>query len=360
MNDTERLREISWAILSDSKDEGRIRYAAELLKLASDIENQKASASMSAANEQKIIFDLSESKGHRKSENWKAFITLLAPVLTTIILAGTLVVQSYQFAQSEKDKQMETLRQADAAEDVRWTDAIKLLSQSEKVSPAGVLLKSFVKSNRYGSQAQQTAYQILLKTEDPTQFANLFTLVFEPVDWGNLSQVADLNRSLYLSEAPILEKTFNREKLIDDLSKLSPAERKTYNSILAEEEFIDAQIALLLKSHRPSGVALDLHSTDILQCDLKNADLSGANLDGANVSSVDLKGANLTGISHGQLDLYLTAWWEASEISPETFQYLLKQDPFRPTARYGTSGRTIPQNEYDENIARLQRITSTN
>jgi hypothetical protein len=31
-------------------------------------------------------------------------------------------------------------------EDLRWSEAVKLLSQSEKLSPAGILLKSFVKS----------------------------------------------------------------------------------------------------------------------------------------------------------------------------------------------------------------------
>src|SRR5437763_16972235 len=86
--------------------------------------------------------------------------------------------------------------EAEREEDLRWTEAVKLLSQAEKISPAGVLLKSFAKSQRYGAQAYKTAVQILIKTDDPQLFANLFGSVFDPVDWNNLSQVVELNRTL--------------------------------------------------------------------------------------------------------------------------------------------------------------------
>lgn len=358
MDDTERLREIAALIIKDSNEEGRIKYAAELLKLASEIENQRAGSSKLLTEEQKLSFDLRESQSRQKSDDRKAYITLLAPVFTTFVLAGTLILQSYQFVQSERDKQIEVRQQTDAAEDVRWTDAVKLLSQSDKVSPAGVLLKSFVKSDRYGAQAHQTALQILLKTEDPVLFENLFALVFEPVDWNDLPQIIGLNRTMYVNIGPLAEKSYDAKKRMNDLNRLNPLERRKYDSLIAEIEFTATKIAPLLKGRRPGGVALDLHGTDILLCDLQYADLSGANLDGVNVSSVNLKGADLSRISHAELSMFLTAWWEASQMSQETLQYLMKEYPFQAGVQYGPSYRTISQKDYDENVARLLRLAS--
>jgi hypothetical protein len=94
MNDTERLREIAGSIIEKSNDDATIKTAAELLRLASEIDNRRADVRKLAAEEQKIGLDLSESRRGRKSEDWKAYITLLAPVFTTVVLAATLIVQS--------------------------------------------------------------------------------------------------------------------------------------------------------------------------------------------------------------------------------------------------------------------------
>lgn len=359
MDDTERLRDIAASIIKDSNDEGRIKNAAELLKLASEIENQRAGARKLTTEEQKISFDLRESRNHRKSDDRKVYITLLAPVFTTLVLAGTLILQSYQFVQSERDKQVQDKRQAEAAEDVRWTDAVKLLSQSDKLSPAGVLLKSFVKSDRYGAQAHQTALQILLKTDDPELFDSLFVLVFEPIDWNDLPQVIDLNRKLYANMNPVIQKTWDPPKMVNNTSRLNPSERKQYDSLFKEIEFIDTKIAPVLRVSRPSGVALDLHSTNLVLCDLQGADLRGANLNGANMANVNLKGTNLIGITHDQFSTYYTAWWEVSQSSQELLQYLMKESPFRPGHLYGPLYQRISKKDYDDNVTRLLQLASS-
>jgi hypothetical protein len=115
-DDTERLREIATSILERAHDDSTASKAGELLKLASEIENQRAEAQKLKVEEQKISLEVKESR-QPKSFDWKAFIALLAPVVTTLVLAVTLVVQSYQFNRSEKNK-------ADAAEEMRWTEAI--------------------------------------------------------------------------------------------------------------------------------------------------------------------------------------------------------------------------------------------
>jgi hypothetical protein len=358
MDDTKRLREIAASIITDSNDEVRIKNAAELLKLASEIENQRAGASKLESEEQKIRFDLGESRGHRKTDDRKTYITLLAPVVTTFVLAGTLILQSYQFAQSEKDKKAELKQQADAAEDVRWTDAVKLLSQSNNLSPAGALLKSFIRSERYGAQAHQTALQILLKTDEEELFENLFGSVFEPVGWSDFPQLVDLNRALHSNFLPVVGKTWDPQKQVNDLSRLNEQDRKQYDSFTREIEFTSARIASVLRVPRPKGAAIDLHSTDLLVCDLQGADLSGANLDLANISNANLRGANLRGITHAQFTIFSTAWWEASEISQDVLQYLMITAPFQPGHVYGLLSQAISQKDYDENIARLQKTAS--
>src|SRR5580704_8487773 len=130
MNDTERLRQIAASIIEGPPEDTVIQKAAELLKLASEIDSQRAEARKLAAEEQKISNDLKRSEQISQHEHFKDYIALLAPLFTTVVLAGTLVQQSYQFVQSEKtkqaqfiqaekDKDAEARRQADAAEDLR-------------------------------------------------------------------------------------------------------------------------------------------------------------------------------------------------------------------------------------------------
>jgi hypothetical protein len=353
-DETKRLREIAASIIADSNEEGRIKNAAELLKLASEIENQTAGASKLATEEQKLNFDLRESRGHRNSEDRKAYITLLAPVFTTLVLAGTLILQSYQFAQSEKDKQAESRQQRDAADDVRWADTVKLLSQSNKLSPAGALLTTFSTTPRYKEQARQQALQLLRSTLDAEEFKNLFGFVFEPIGWKDVPEVLKLNRDSYLSLNPVLQKIWDPTKQgRDALGKLDPEEQKQLDGLDKVISFTCSEIAPVLRKPRPSGGALDLHLTDLYQCDLQGADLSGANMDGANLTSVNLNGANLQGVTHEGLGVYATAWWEASQMSPDLLQYLLEKSPFQPEVGYGPLYQKITKKGYDDNVARL-------
>jgi len=160
-DDVQRVKEAAASALTHSEDVEAVTKAAQLLKLASEIENQQAQV-------RKTESDVQDSIAHKKTKDLKEFIALLAPVFTTFVLAGTLVLQSYQFSRSERDKEAEAQQQreaaalqakqqADAAEDASWADALKLLSGSEKVSPAAVLLKRFSQSPRYSEEARRTA-----------------------------------------------------------------------------------------------------------------------------------------------------------------------------------------------------------
>jgi uncharacterized protein YjbI with pentapeptide repeats len=356
MNDTAKLREIATSILDKSNDDGVARSAGELLKLAAEIENQRADARKLAAEEQKISFDVNDAQHRRKSESRKAYIALLAPVFTTFVLAGTLVMQNYQFQQSERDKQSEARRQAEVAEDMRWTEAVKLLSQSEKISPAGVLLKSFANSERHGAQAYKTAVEILIKTDDPQVFANLFGSVFDPVDWNNLPQVVELNRTVESQRSSVYSKSWDEKQQVSDESKLKKSEKVQLDQLNSKLRFITARLALTLKGPRPAGVTLDLRSTDFWVGDFRGADLSGANLTDANLTSLDLEGANLSGITEYQQAHFVgSAWWRASKIGKGLLEYLVKTHPFESY----NSETAVSKADYDAAVARLRETAST-
>ena len=135
-DDIRKIKSVAESLIeSDNSD--TVTKAAELLKCVSEIENQRVQT-------RKSEDELRDSSKHKKTKDIKEFIGLLAPLVTTIVLAGTLVLQSYQFARTERDKDEEaqrqrvatseqSKRQADVAEDASWTEALKLLEGSEKV-----------------------------------------------------------------------------------------------------------------------------------------------------------------------------------------------------------------------------------
>ena len=279
-------------------------------------------------------------------------------MFTTFILAGTLVLQSYQFEQSERDKQAEARRQAEIAEDLRWTEAVKLLQQANNISPAGALLKSFATSERHGTQAYQTAIQILLKTDDPGLFANLFGSVFDPVGWNNLAQVVELNRILDSNRNALASKSWDRENQASDPRKLTQPERNELDRLETEVKFITTKIALVVKGPRPAWAVLDLRSVDLWAGDFQGADLSGANFSDASLTYVNLKGANLGGITeYAGSSFYGTAWWQASKIGKGLLEYLIKAHPLDLKSSYN-SDQSFSKADYDAAITQLRQSAS--
>jgi len=363
MDDTEQLRQIAASIIEKSHDDSAVQKAAELLKIAGEIDRQKAEAGKLAAEELKINDDLKDSQQVRKHTLVKDYISLLAPLFTTVVLAGTLVQQSYQFVQSEKtkqaqfiqaerDKDAEARRQADAAEDLRWAEAVKLLSSSEKLSPAGVILKSFIKSERYGGASSETAMQVLLKTKDPDLFSNLFTTLFDPVSWTNILQIIDLNRTQHSEASLLYTKTWNPKTFRNDLGKLNAAELQKWQYLKKDRDVVCTRIASLLKGSRPPGTKLDLGNAD-LDGNFEGADFSGANVEGAVMTGINIKGAKLNGLSgYENTSFEATAWWQASTIDQGLLEYLIRKYPYNNQAVY--SGAT-GQADYEAGVARLRQ-----
>jgi hypothetical protein len=359
VKDAERIRTYAAALLEKAADEVSIDRAAQLLKLAFEAENQAAQAAKYSAEEQKLRDELSESRARRKSEDRKTYISILTPLFTTIVLAGTLVLQSYQFMQQRADSAVTAQRQVDLAEDQRWNDAIKVLSTNNQLSPAGSLLATFRSSPRYRDYAYDMAQQLLINSASKEEFSSVFANVFEPVSWANLTRILDSDRALYSAESPLAAKAYDAVKKISEASRLSEPERLKDDRLYAEIGQLGTKIGPLLKGARPAGISLDFHASGFWNCDWNGANLSGVDLTGTALYQTDLDGADLSGITKYEgANLFETPWWNAALISPELLKYLLHQNPHEVNERYGSALVFVSEASYETAISRLKKSSS--
>ena len=337
-----------------------LQQVIQAFKSLSEVQKSQAEIRKLQADEKKVNYDLEHAARQERSESRQRYVTLLTPLATTLILGMTLLTQSYQFAKSEHDKQ-------DAAEDAQWSDAVKTISQSAKLSPVAVTLNPFLKSRRYADVARKAAIQALIKTRDPAVFADLFRGAFVPVNWANFDSVLQLDRAL----GPRLEELYGKisdmkkHKIAarqplpsDDLLLLTPDERQDYdyNSVVIRE--ISVAVLPLLKASRPQEQTVDLRSARFHNCDWSGVNLYGANIENINVQYANLRGADLGGVtSFGGAYLYGTNWWDAKRISHELLEHLIANSPYTDQVPYPTDTQVSSQSlqHYNDSILRLRK-----
>jgi hypothetical protein len=229
------------------------------------------------------------------------------------------------------------------------------LTISEKWSPAAVFLKRFAHSPRYGAEAQLTAEKLLLlKIAQGEEFKSLFESVFVPIRWERLPQVVEIDSQLQQQINPLLTKVWDDKAQTLHIDRMSPADKKLYDTLNAELDYISSQLAILLKGKRPSSQALTFRSMALWDTDLQGADLSGADITSSTLSYLNLKGANLSAITDfANAVFWGSAWWESSEISPQLCDYLTKQYPLSAHVIYASSHK-FTKEEYQEAVARLR------
>jgi len=284
---------------------------------------------------------------HKKTKDLKEFFAILAPVCTAFALVVTIAVQSYQFSRAERDKAIDARQQRDAAEDASWSDALKQVTESEKLPPTVVLLKRFGNSPRYAGEAQAVAYQLLLrKTGSPDEFQGLFETAYLPLDWSRFPQVVEIDRQIYQEWNTLAAK-------IRD-SKTDHFEKERYDKLAVLLDYLSGQIAVLLKGPRTSSQSLDLHSTAIWDTDLQGADLSGADLTAAGLMNLNLKGAKFNDITKFEnANFFQSSWWESAEIASPLREYLEKSFPLMAGLTYG-GGHSFTKEEYEAAVNRLR------
>jgi Pentapeptide repeats (8 copies) len=321
-----------------------------VLRLSADLEKSQAELRKLTLEESKIRHEIDSAPKRERSESLKEYVSLLAPIVTILTLAATLIVQGWQFSQSEKDKR-------EAAEDAQWADAVKTISQNSKLAPTVIAINPFLKSPRYRDPAKAYAVQILANSSDEILFADLFGAAFVPASWNTLDQVLRLDRALRTRQQPLDTKTYIAEKDTNDFEKLTVEEKNAANYDLDALTTICTQIDSVLKSPRPKGVSLDLSGTYLYNCDWGGVDLSGANLDGAGMIYVDVKGASLANITQfSGAYIFHVAWWEAENVSPALLQFL-EENPdskYKEGAKYGPRYQTFTPVEYATAVRRIE------
>jgi len=354
------LREIALKLLEgDTTDTAG--KAAELFKTASDIEQQQANTAKLDSERRKVEVELEQNSSHHR---FKDLLTAATPLFTTAILAGTLIVQMVQARQAateklreDQEKRDEAVRQAASAEQARFTDALKIIQASEKISPAATLLNTFT-VEPYRSQARQMAVKLMLRATTVEDFEDIFSATLEPVTLADLPTLVQMFRSMYGIYNPLVA-PFTHDPVTNQFSGMTPKQKDLVNVLSAEMAFLSQKIAsLILQRAKSDESELDLSGAGISGSSLRNANLRHANISGAGFSSAILDDADMSDIDKFEASyFYFTPWWRAARISPKLLDYLERTWPYNanPGANYPPSATPTPISaaDYAENLKRL-------
>src|SRR6185503_18803166 len=149
----------------------------------------------------------------------------------------------------------------------------------------------FLRSARYSERAQEVAVSLLSGSSDPTFFTSLFGTALTPITWSNADRLVRLDRELVARGNPIWTKTWDATLQKNDMTKLTPAERATYDYIESVAPAITSELSSVMGRPRPNGVVLDLSSTYFKNGDWAGVNLSGVNLENVNLNRMDLRDA---------------------------------------------------------------------
>src|ERR1700751_892709 len=311
--------------------------AAGALKLAAEM--GKTRTELAKVNEEisKLKRENETSAKRERSEQMRDYVALLTPLVTIITLAATLIAQNWQFLRSENDKREEAL-------DARWNDAVKTISASGALSPGVIALQPFLRSTKYGEQAREVALNLLSSSSDPGFFTSLFSTALLPAGWDNLDRILRLDRALGARQNPLLVKTWDPNKMQNDLSRLTKDERSTYDYVRTVTATITAQIGSGLKTPSPPGTHIDLSSAYLDAGDWQGVDFQDANFNGAQMYHMDLHNAELKGVKKfASIITSGTAWWEVKSINEPFLDYLMASFPLTPGIFYGPNHETPTQ-----------------
>jgi hypothetical protein len=350
MEDVTSIRETARGLLTRPQDENAVRAAAELLRLAAEIDRQTADGQKSQVEARKLEHDLDQSRRTQRSNDRKAYIALLAPVFTTLILAFTLGFQYYQFRESEIARTAESERQSQAAEELRWEEAVKLVSQTESLSGVVLFAQTWGTKPRYAERARGTTKILLSRPQEFNTFASLFNAVYEPISLDNIKDVVEIDRALesLYGPTPLFRLT--------DLQELSSDQRKNALILVNSQlDFISAKMSTFLKQPRSPTTVIDLSDVNLSDCDLQSVDFKGVNIARIFLLGDILKGAELTGYaelpSFDRVNFARTPWWEAKEIDARLLAYLKSNYPY--TTKYLYPSTQSPSS-YEAGLRRLE------
>lgn len=319
MNELEAIRKCARDIVADP-DAGSdaIVSASQLLRNAEEIEHRRAQT-------KQMREDLPESR-------LLQYMNLLAPVVTVLVLATTLIFQERDRANDQKDAQRD---KTENRENEQWDRAIRAAADKQEDRTAAIVLLRGIEesTSRYSAPASKLVVSVLRGAKTFDEFQALFSAEFAPPGQQDVDRILDVDRAIH-------QEWVNRKK-----GDLRFADSNDEHMVIQELSFICTQAHPLLQK-RPPNKFFDLSFVAFFDCSLSDVDLTKANLEGFTTARVTMNGARLDGVTQYK-DSYWrdSEWWHVGSISPELGQYLCAEAPltFRPENHYGTGAVPSPQ-----------------
>jgi len=310
--DVESLRAAAARLLADGSADDAVK-AADLLDKASQIESREAEG----------------AKAHTLLGFLEAVLADgLAPLISTIVLGGTLAFNVYQAKVAEREKRHDDLaREEQAREDKRRQDEkdasenlnkiATLLQSSHHSLPTAALIGSLM-DGPYRAQAREMGLSVMRSATSLNDFKDLFLKFFRPVTYQNLDDVLDYLRDCHAVVERLWTISWDDTKKAWDNSRLQPGQLREIDFQTEKRKFLSAEVAELLK--QPSAMAparLDLSRLGFEGCDLAGANFRQASIGAGVWRTTVLDRCDFRGVTNFE-DFWIenTAWWRAAYIDP--------------------------------------------
>ena len=335
-NELNELRKRASALIAGAEDIEAMKNAANLFKTIAEIDANQASTKKLHVESKKLDYERVIGDNRTGSEERRYYASLVAPIISTIVLAVTLVFQFYQARVSDNVRREEATQQTELREEQRWKDSLSLIDPNNVYSIG--LLQDFIKSPKYRQRALVIAWDYAERTDTLFIFKELVGSILAPHTWETISQ-------LFAVQKKIAARWFD--------NKNNPAGSNYYEMGISNGN----QIALLLRDKRPSNVSLSLSGISFWDIDLSGADLHSADLSNTGLTRINLTGADLSGVTYFQgMKALGTAWWRVKLISPNLLDFLVGDAPFNANTQY--SGPQPTKDEYDSAVGALRKLTT--
>jgi hypothetical protein len=328
-----------------------VAKGAALLEKASAIEQAQINAEKTATEQQKLQKELDDEQSSR----WKSFATNLAPLVTTIVLAGTLIFQILQSRAERHEKSLERIVEAKNTAKDDFTDALKNTQLLEGISPAAAWINS-ITEEPYRSAARKLGTKLMMRAKTFDDFQDLFGELMDPVTPDKMEELMKLSRGLdtiYNPKKPELVPLWDKrqkglELKPEDLVKLEVGDR-----LEQEQGLLSQRLGSLLRGRAAGDAAPDLHAIGLTNVDLSGCDLRGANIAMTAWNWVNLDDCDMSGITEFQFSaFYSTAWWHVSAMSAGLLEHLKANYAYAP-GQNCWSKIPVSAEEYAASIARL-------
>jgi hypothetical protein len=301
------------ARLADNEtDEARLLRTVEALRAAEEA--------------RKLTLEADNLRRTSRSENARFYVSVLAPLISAAVLAGTLIFQI-------SDSRTEARANADA----ELSKSVAALGHPDPLQStlAASQLQFLYGSEDYRNKARQMAIGLMRMVVRPELADSVFTPLLRDTRWPEINEVLSINRALLDKHNYVSDQLDGEDAAEAEMA--DPRRRPAGRSRLTEEDldalygqlrFVGGELSAYLRGTvagpRPTDVELDLSGTAWFNVDLTGADLHGANLENAWLSSVDLEQADLSKIERvtGSFWYGKTSWWRARAISPALLAYL--------------------------------------